>query len=186
MLTAATFAFSGLANGQTVTISDFQVKVDCFLKKYSADFVVSKDNLDGTGQQFTLDTKTKPTWTMKVTLKSKAPLDENYNQTVYQRLYFAFYKFDNEKQCTEALDSLLNCFGGDCGKIKWNVSGQSSKTIPCVYLINETEIISCHINCSTQNDFWTKFKHDFKMTFGNSVTAIMETGCGGPIEFKKF
>ena len=186
ILTLATFVLTGMTGRQQTAATDFQAKVDSFVKNYSADFTISKDNLDGAGQQYTLDTRTNPTWKKKVTLKSKTSFVNNYKQTVYQRLYLSFYQYETDKQCTAALDSLMNCFGGDCGKLKWGVSGQSAKTIPCIYLISEKEIVACHINCEHQNDFWTKFKHDLEITFGNGTSAIIESGCGGPINFKKF
>jgi hypothetical protein len=183
LLTVAAFAFTGLVSGLTTPASDFEIKVDSFLKKYSADFVVSKENLDGTGQQHTVH---NTIWTKKITLKSRAPIKNNYNQTSYQRLYLAFYKFADNNRSKAAMDSLLNCFGGDCGKIKWGAEGQSSKTTPCIFIFNETEIISCHINCERENGDWTKYKHDIELYFGSKSSSIMETGCGGPINFKKF
>ena len=164
---------------------DFQTKVDSFLKKYLADFSISKDNLNGSGQGYDFEDKTKPIWVKRITLKCKTSFVNNYPQTVYQRLYLSFFQYKSDKQCTAALDSLLNCFGGMCTKLQWDVKGQSAKTIPCIYLFNEKEIVACYINCEHQNDFWIKFKHDIEMTFSNGASRVMETGCGGPINFKK-
>ena len=185
ILPILTFALTSLTSKQDELASDFQMSVDRFVKKYSADHTISKENLDGAGQQYALDTRTKPTWSKKMTLKSKTSFINKYNQKVYQRLYLSFYRYDKDQQCTAALDSLLNCFGGLCGNIKWGVKGQSAKTIPCIYIINEREIVACHVNCEQVNDFWATFKQDLTATFGNTTSRIIDTGCGGSINFNK-
>ncbi len=175
------FIFIGLTSGS----SDFENKINGFLKNYSADFVLSKkDNLEGTGQQFALE-KINPTWKRKITLKSKVTIQNKYKQPSYERLYLAFYKFEDQKQCTAAMDTLLNCFGGDCFKIKWGVTGQTAKTTPCLYIFNETEIISCHISCETENEFWPKFKRDLEVHFSHGAYKVLEAGSGGPLNFRE-
>lgn len=83
------------------------------------------------------------------------------------------------------MDSFLNCLETDCSKIKWGDNGKSIKATPTIYLINEREIIVCKIQCEHKNDFWTTFKHDLTTTFGNGTYRTIDTGCGGPINFKK-
>ncbi len=169
---------------QPTVTSNFQVKVESFLKMFSDDFSPSKENLIGTGQGYDFENKTNPIWTKRITLKSKTSFVNNYQQTVYQRLYFSFFQYENSKRTLTALDSLLNCFGGACTKLKWDAKSQSAKTIPCIYLINEKEIVACYINCEHQNDFWMKLKDEIEKTFSNGTSRVMETGCGGPINFK--
>lgn len=186
IMSLSIFALTSMSNRQQTSTTNFQTRVEGFVKKYSTHFTTSIDNIDVKGQQYTLDTRTKPTWTKKVTLRSKTSFVNNYRQTVYQRLNLSFYQYDTNAKCTAALDSLLNCFGGECCKLNWGDSAQSAKSIPCIYIINETEIVACHINCEHQNDFWTKFKHDLEMTFRDGASAIIESGCGGSINFRKY
>ena len=186
ILTILTFALTSFTSEQDASAADFPASVDNFLKKYSADFsVVSETYLGNNGNDFILD-KTETTWYKSVTLKNKKSFKSKYNQTVYQRLFLGFYQYDTEEQCSAALDSLLNCFGTDCGKIKWGDDVKAIKTTPIVYLINEKTIIFCKIHCEHTDNFWTTFKHDLIMTFGNGASGIIEAGCGGPINFRKF
>ena len=84
------------------------------------------------------------------------------------------------------MESLLNCYGTDCGKLKWGEEGKSLKTTPSIYLINNKEIIVCKIHCDHTNDFWTKFKNELTTKFGCGTSRIIDAGCGGPINFRKF
>lgn len=186
ILLILTFALTSLTSKQDKLASDFQTSVDSFIKKYSEDFTTVTETFNYDGNDFVLDKKVKTSWDKTVTLKHKTAFKNKYDQTVYQRLFLGFYQYDTDKQCSAALDSLLNCFGTDCGKINWGDNGKSLKTTPTIYLINEREIIVCKIHCEHTNDFWTTFKHDLTMTFGNGTSGIIDSGCGGPVNFKKF
>jgi len=186
LLTLTTFVLTGMTARQQNATIDFQAKVDRFEKKYLANYTISKENLDGTGQQYTLDTKSQPIWRKKTTLKGKTSFRFNTKQRAYQRLYLSFYQYETSTQRSAALDSLLNCFGGGSGKLVWGVNGKSAKTSPCIYIINEKEIVACHIDYSYQNGIWEKFKYDLEKSFGNESSGIIESGCGGPINFRAF
>lgn len=166
--------------------NDFELKVDSFLKKYSTDFSLSNDRFSNNSNDFVLDNKTKSDLSKVVTLKCKTSFVNQYKQTVYQRLYLGFYQFNSQKDCNAALDSLLNCFGTDCQKIKRGENGQLVKTSPVFYLLNENQIIVCHIACEHKNEFWKTFTYDLKMNFGNEGSFTIYSDCGGPITFNKF
>jgi hypothetical protein len=186
IFTILTFALTSFTSNQDEPAIDFPESVDSFIKKYSADFseVPQTHNLES--NDFVLDNKVITTWNKTVTLKRKKSFKNKYDQTVYQRLFLGFYQYDTEKQCSAALDSLLNCFGTDCCKIKWGDNIKGFKTTPRVYLINEKTIITCKIYCEHVDNFWITFKHDLIMTFGNESSIIIDAGCGGPINFRKF
>jgi hypothetical protein len=184
ILLILTSALTSLTSKQDKLATDFQTGVDSFIKKYSADFTTVTGTFNSNGNDFILDKKVKTSWSKTVTLKSKTAFKNKYDQTVYQRLFLGFYQYDTDKQCSAALDSLLNCIGTDCGKLKWGDKGKSLKTTPTIYLINEREIIVCKIYCEHTNDFWTTFKNDLTTTFTNTTFGIIDLGCGGPINFK--
>jgi hypothetical protein len=174
-----------LAFRQTSTKENFKTKTEKFVKKYSAEYSVSADNLYKSGFQYTLDNKTKHSWTKKETLKCKKSFKNKYNQTSYQRLYFAFYHYDTQQNGKAAFDSLTNCFPSQCVKIEQNKNIKAHKTIPAIYIINITEIITCHIGCEQIQDNWANIQKDLIDTFGDAQSIIITTGCGGPIEWQK-
>ena len=188
IFTILTFALTSFTSNQDEPEIDFPTSVDSFIKKYSADFSVVSKTYNSESNDFVLESKVINTWNKTVTLKRKKSFKNKYDQTVYQLLFLGFYQYDTEKQCSAALDSLLNCFGTDCGKIEWGGGDNIKyfKTTPRVYLINEKTIITCKIYCEHTDDFWTTFKYDLIMTFGNGASGIIEAGCGGPIYFRKF
>lgn len=132
-----------------------------------------------------LDKKVNASWSKTITLKQKKAFKNKYNQSVYQRLFLGFYQYTTNKECSAALDSLLNCFGTDCGTLKWGDNDKAIKTTPTIYLINDKEIVVCKIHCEHTNDFWTTFKHYLEMTFSSKNSGIIEAGCGGQIRFRK-
>ena len=191
ILTLSIFVFGGLTSKIETPKSDFEFKVENFLKKYSSDFSESPERLLKNYNDLVLDSKVKNVWSKSVTLKSKTSFVNSNKQIVFQRLYLGFYQFSSSSSskaysATSVVDTLLNCFGSECQKIKRGINGQSVKTSPVFYLLNENEIIVCHIACEHSNDFWATFKHDLKMTFGNDASTIIDVGCGGPINFNKF
>ena len=185
ILLISTFALTSVTSKQDKLATDFQTSVDSFIKKYSTDFAPVTETFYSDGNDFILDKKVRTSWDKTVTLKHKTAFKNKYDQKVYQRIYLGFYQYDSDKQCSVALDSLLNCFGTDCGKLKWSDNGKSLKATPTIYLINEREIIVCKIHCEHTNDFWTTFKHDLTTTFGKGTYRIIDAGCGGPINFTK-
>lgn len=182
ILTISSICF--LAFRQTSTSDNFKTKTETFLKKYSADYSVSPDNLDGSGYQWVLDTKTKHSWTKKQTLKCNKSFINKYQQTSYQRLFFAFYQYNTEQNCKTAFDTLINHFPGDGYKIKQGTNIKALKTIPAIYLINKTVIITCHIYCEQLQDNWSSIQKDIIDTFGDTPSIIITTGCSGPLEWK--
>ena len=181
-----TFALTSLTSKQDKLATDFETNIDSFIKKYSTAFTTVAETFNADGNDIILDKKVKTKWSKTATLKGGTAFKNKYDQVIYQRLFLGFYQYETGKQCSAALDSLLNCFGTDCAQLKWGDNGKSLKTIPAVYLINEREIIVCKIHCEHVNDFWTTFKHDLAMTFGNGASVIIDAGCGGPVNFRKF
>ncbi len=179
------FANTNLIYGQTDTKSAFETKVDNYLKLYSANFDISNEKITGTGKQFLPDKIASLAWSRRAALVSKATIQDKKGVTTNLRLYFSFYRFNDNKQCKAAMDSLLNCFGKDCVKIKWDVPMQSVNTDPVIFIFNEMEIISCQITCDQENDYWHRFTPDMAKSFGETGSGIMEAGCGGPVTFKK-
>lgn len=180
------FGLTSPTSQQDNVASNFQQRVDEFIKKHSADFTPVTETYHANGNDRILDKKVKTVWNKNVTLKGKTSFKNKYDQTVYQRLFLGYYQYETDQQCSAALDSLLNCFGTDCDQLKWGDNGKKLKSTPTYYLINEREIIVCKIHCVHTNAFWTTFKHDLAMTFGSGSSGIIETDCGGPVRFRKF
>ena len=170
--------------GQTSTTSVFETNADNWLKLYTANFDLVPGNLNGTGQQAVMDRVKSVSWTKKITMKSKATIQDKNDKTTNLKLYIAFYEFADGNSCSSAKDSVLNCFGGECTKIKWGTDGQCAKTIPCIYIFNAKEIISCQVSCEEKNNYWTYIKSDLEKAFATQGSKILESDCGGPITFR--
>jgi hypothetical protein len=173
------------ANGQTTAPSAFETKINNFLKMYLPNFDTIHNSPDSTSLPNVADNIKSATWKKFVTLKSKATIQDSNGKTTNLKLRFGFYQFKDSTACKTAMESLLNCFGGDCSKIKWGVSEQKAKTIPCIYIFNTTEIIACKVSCEEKNNYWTLFKPSLGTTFGISPYKVMESDCGGSMTFKE-
>jgi hypothetical protein len=176
-------ALTSMSSKEEVPATEFQKKVDSFLNKYSANYTPIAERFQSGCNDFILENKVKNVWDSTVTLKSRTSFKNKYDQNIYQQLFLGFYQYDTDKQCSVALDSLLHCFGSDCGEIKWGENGKTLKTTPAIYLIRGNEIVVCKIHCEHENDFWGVFKDDIIATFGRGAYRILETGCGGPVRF---
>jgi hypothetical protein len=171
--------------GQTPTTSPFETKIDNWVKLYLANFIVDQSNLNGTGQQSATDQVNSASWKKKITLKSKTTIKDKNEKITNLKIYLAFYEFADANSCNSAKDSVLNCFGGDCTKIQWGKDDQTAKTIPCLYIFNEKQIISCHVSCEEKNNYWTLFKPDLEKNFSSQGSKILEADCGGPFMFRE-
>ena len=185
LLTVLLLTFGFIPTFRSIPNPDFGFKIDSFLKKYSQNFKTINENFNSNGNDFVLDNKTKSLWVKKVTLKNNTPFINSDKKIVYQRLYLSFYQYESPQQCTTAVDSLLNCFGTDCWSIKRGTDINGVHTTPNIYVINEKEIIVCHLFCEHQNESWIKFKNELITTFGNSGSDVIISGCGGPLTFRK-
>ena len=161
-----------------------ELKSQKFLSKYYPTYKESRETLDGSGYQCTLDKRTNPKWTKKITLKCKESFINKYNQTSYQRLFFAFYEYADYDTGEAAIDSLLNHFPNDDFKIKKNKNMEGLKAIPAIYILNRKEIITCHVHCLQTWNNWENIKNEIIDAFANAESNIITTGCGGPLEWK--
>ena len=184
-LCVSIFILTSLTSNKITSGSTFKGEVDSFLEKYSAGFSAIPERYNSFGNDYILDTKVMSSWKKIVTLKSKIKFENNYKQIVSQRLFLGFYKYENKVKCSAALDSLLACFGNDCAKIKWGEQVSSLKATPSIYIVNDSEIIVCHIRCEQINNSWEIFKDELIHTFGEENSGVIESGCGGPVEFRK-
>jgi hypothetical protein len=126
ILLISTFALISVTSKQGIPATDFQTGVESFIKKYSADFATVDETFNRDGNDFILDKKVRTSWSKIVTLERKTTFKNIYDQTAYQRLYLGFYQYDTNKQCSAAVDSLLNCFGTDCDSFSW---GENCKSL---------------------------------------------------------
>lgn len=179
-----TFAITSLIGSQGKNSKSIETNVENFIKKYASKFSVVAEKFNRVSNDGVLNEKVETTWKKNITLKCKTLFKNKYNQKVYQRLFLGFYQYENEKLCSSALDSLLNCMGTDCAKLKWGEEQRGFKTTPCLYLINEKEIIVCKIHCEHSNNFWVEFKNDLISTFRSDKTRVIDVGCGGHASFK--
>lgn len=178
------FTFSCLKSGNENLTNNFQTKLESFVKKYSKNFSAVTERFNPASNDGVLNEKVETAWKENVTLKCKSYFKNKYNQKVYQRLFLGFFQYESEKLCSSALDSLLNCMGTDCAKLKWGDEERGFMTTPCFYLIGEKQIIVCKIHCEHLNNFWVEFKNDLLSTFRSDKTRVIDVGCGGYASFK--
>ena len=169
-------------HGQATNKSEFENKIDNYLKLYLANFDFTSEKIDGTDR--VIET-TKPSWVKKGSLVSKATIQDKNGETTKLKLNFSFYHYENSIKSKAAMDSILNCFGGECTKLSWGVKDQSAKTPPCIFIFKEKEIISCFVSCEQKNNYWTLFIPDLEKTFSSAGSKVLESDCGGPIVFRE-
>ncbi len=178
--------FLGLLSFKPANFSDdFKIKTETFLKKYEKDYSNSNETLPANGYQRTLD-ETKHSWIKKETLKSKKSFINLYDQVAYQRLYFAFYEYPNEETAKAAWNRLATCFPLMCDSVITRKYIKVLQTIPAVYIFNNSEIITCHVSCEQEFENWKNIQEDIVKTFSDSLSKVIITGCGGPLEWKQF
>ena len=161
-------------------------KVDSFLSSISTNFDESPDRYSHSEyNDIILEKKVVSEWSKTITLKSKTSFKNHYGQTVYQRLYLGFHEYESENVCDSAFSTLMNCLGNDCAKVKWGEELNGIKSSPFLYIKTDDEIVFCKINCEHENDFWTDLKSKLINTFSQPKSRIIETGCGGPLNFRE-
>ena len=101
----------------------------------------------------------------------------SYNKTVYSRIHIWQFDFASKEKCGQAIDSLLNCFPNDCGKIKRN-NDQGLKITPSIWILTDTKIYIAKTACEQVDEKWTDFKKKFTASFSDNETEIIVTECG--------
>lgn len=184
ILIAVTLAFFGMKTRQVNSSDDFKSKIENFISHYLSEFTKIEKKGDDEGDISTLD-ETRHQWSEHIILKSKTSFINLYKQKCYQRLYFAFYNYENEESCTMAIDSFLNCFPPWCEQVKRGEDVQGLHAIPGIYLMNKKEIIICNLRLEHVRDNWKQIQEDIIKSFANPDTKIITTQNGGPLEWKK-
>lgn len=166
--------------------SDFEIKVDSFLKKLDGKYNVSSERFSNSKlNENTLEKLKYSTWSKTVTYKCKNSFRNHYKQKIYQRFYLGFHEYDTKEKCDTAFDKVMNCLGTDCQKITWGDGKYGLKTTPFIYVKTEKQIVFCKIHCEHTNAFWEEFKKQIEQEFKTEKFKIIIAGCGGPLIFKK-
>ena len=153
-------------------------KLNSFIQLYQSNYDLKED----VSIRSSLD-KTDYSWTRGLMLKKKTSFINHYEQKVYQRLYIKGYEYKDAKSCQEAIDKLLTCFPNDCIKVKKGQDVKGLKIVPSLYILSDTQIIFCKINCEHENKDWKTIQENFIKTFASSNSDIITTGCGGPLKW---
>lgn len=173
MRTVATILILGIVTAfqieQETTITNFtKTQLDKFkiIRNFKTDYSVNPtEGLDSRRTEITLKAK-------------KSHVNErSYYKTVYTRIRMCQIDFKTEAACERGKDKLLNCFGGDCQKIKRQVN-QSAKVTPSMYILGKTSIVIAEIYCEHADQTWTDFTKEFAEAFADTDTEIILTGCG--------
>lgn len=155
-----------------------QHTIDSFLKRYEGGYNISKK------APLTLDSTTL--LHQEITLTSKALTLNKYKQKSHLRLQLKFQQYANEGQCQAAIKKFMDCFGADCNKLTWGDTGRSYKTVPSVFILTRTEIISCKASCEQAGNTWETFKKEVEKVFGKSNYKVIGTKCGGKPAFRSY
>jgi hypothetical protein len=171
-----------MTNRLNETTIKFRNNVDNYLNSLSANFKISSETLSVLGNGRLLNTKVRTNWQKEVSLEHK-PNFEN-DRTKYPKLYFGFYQYSNKNKCSIALDSLLNCFGNDCTKIKWNNEEVHISSMPSIYIINDNEIIVCKVQPTHEYDFWNSTQSELLNKFKKESSRIIRIDHKGVVSFE--
>jgi hypothetical protein len=183
LLLILAFVLLSLTNRLNETTTKFRSKVDHYVNSLSPNFLISSETLSAFGNNIVLNTKVRTKWKKEVTLVHKAKVENEW--ITYPKLYYGFYQYSNKNKCSIALDSLLNCFGNDCAKIKWNNENVHISSMPSIYIINDTEIIVCKVQPTYEYDFWNSTKSELLNKFKKEISRIIRINHKGVISFEK-
>jgi hypothetical protein len=162
--------------------ADFKENVENYINSLSPNFIATNETFSGVGKAVFLNTKVRAKWKKEISLEHK-PNAAN-DRTEYPKLYYGFYQFVSKKKCKLALDSLLNCFGNDCVKIKWGESKDYISTCPSIYIINDYEILVCKTQPTYEVEFWYSIVSELKNKFEKATSRIIVIDQKGVISFE--
>ncbi|MBN2681053.1 MAG: hypothetical protein JXR58_00970 [Bacteroidales bacterium] len=91
------------------------------------------------------------------------------------------YKFEDETKCNITFEKWLDCFGGECDKIKVGENKKAIKMPPMYVIKNNEEIIVLKYLCEHQENNWSDFKSNMFLWFGNENSKVINIACGGPL-----
>ena len=133
--------------------------------------MISSETISVLGNDKILNIKVPTKWKKEVSLEHKTNVEND--RTRYPKLYYGFYQYSNKNKCSIALDSLLNCFGNDCIKIKWNNEKEHISSMPSIYIINDNEIIVCKVQPTYEYDFWNSIQSQLLYKFKKDNSKII-------------
>lgn len=94
-----------------------------------------------------------------------------------QLIGFYAFEFPSKKECTQAMDSLLNCFPNFCISIVAN-KPSTGKLTPSVYIINSKTIYCIETFCEDVNEQWENVVENAIADFADKKSTIISSDCG--------
>jgi hypothetical protein len=171
-----------MTNRLNETTTKFRTKVDIYINSLSPNYMISSETISVLGNDIALNTKVRTKWKRDVSLEHKTNVENE--RTKYPKLYYGFYKYSNKNKCSIALDSLLNCFGNNCIKIKWNNEQEYISSMSSIYIINDSEIIVCKVQPTYEHDFWNSVQSELKNKFAKENSRIIRVDHKGLVSFQ--
>jgi hypothetical protein len=101
----------------------------------------------------------------------------NYKK-LYARIQLIRLDFATKEDCTQAKDTLLNCFPSLCHQVK-KFENSSVKITPSVWILTDKSIVVAITSCEHMDVKWINFKKNFVNSFADDKADIIETECGG-------
>ena len=182
ILLISTFVLFSMTHRLNETTTKFRTKVDNYINSLSPNFMISSETLSVLGNNIVFNTKVATKWKKEVSLEHKMNVEND--RTKYPKLYYGFYQYTNKNKCSNALDSLLNCFGNDCIKIKWNNEQEFVSSMPSIYIINDNEIVVCKVQPTYEYDFWNSIQSQLIYKFKKDRSKIIRIDHKGVISFE--
>ncbi|MBO6516807.1 MAG: hypothetical protein JJ975_09675 [Bacteroidia bacterium] len=103
--------------------------------------------------------------------------ENSYNLTVYSRIYLWQFDFSSNERCSQAIDSLMNCFPIDCTPIE-KYENTPMKTPPSIWVLNKNSIYIAQTACEQVDSNWVTFKHEFVERLATDQAPVIVTDCG--------
>lgn len=182
ILLISTFVLLSMTNKHNKATTKFRTKVENYINSLSPSYKISSETMSVLGNDIILNTKVRTKWKKEISVEHN-PNAEN-DKTKYPKMYYGFYQYSNKNKCSIALDSLLNCFGNDCIKLKWSNEQEYFSSMLSIYIINDSEIIVCKVQPTYEHDFWNSVQSEFKNKFAKENSRIIKVDHNGLVSFQ--
>lgn len=118
---------------------------------------------------------------VKVEFKSKTEVEYGKDKMVTPRADFFYYSFADSTKTKNAFYNWLDCFGGECDKVKLNEDFKSLKMPPAFAVVYDTIIVVANYRCEDAKFNWKPFEKSIIGEFGKNYRHKFSVGCGGPL-----
>jgi hypothetical protein len=159
-------------------VDSFQNKVQEHVKLYDKAYEFSDETVSYQGALADIQLTD---WAGTVTLKSRQVYHDSKKKAYRKRLFFSFYYYNDNSKVEKVLDSLHHCYPPNCEKITKATKKIAPSGTESIYIFNEHDIASLHVNCAELPADWKEMKKTFINGFKEKSCYIVSCDCDGNV-----